>query len=84
MTSSITLPDLRPTAIAAAVGDDRLSVTLADGRQLSVPLAWFAWLQGATDVQRSDLEIIEGGLGIWWDELDEGVSVPSLLGLPHH
>ena len=29
-------------------------------------------------------EYIEGGLGIWWEELDEGVSVPTLLGLPHH
>jgi hypothetical protein len=84
MTSSITRPDLRPTAVAASVDNTRLSVMLADGRQLIVPLAWFGWLEGATDAQRADLEIIEGGLGIWWDELDEGVSVPTLLGLPHH
>jgi len=84
MTSSITRPDPRPTAVAATVDEARLSIMLADGRQLIVPLAWFEWLQGATSAQRSDLEIIEGGLGIWWDELDEGVSVPTLLGLPHH
>jgi len=84
MTSSITRPDLRPTAVAATVDEARLSITLADGRQLIVPLAWFEWLQVATSAQRSDLEIIEGGRGIWWDELDEGVSVPTLLGLPHH
>ena len=84
MTSSITHPDLRPTAVAATVDEARLSITLADGRQLIVPLAWFEWLQVATSAQRSDLEIIEGGRGIWWDELDEGVSVPTLLGLPHH
>jgi Protein of unknown function (DUF2442) len=84
MTSSITRPDLRPTAVAATVDEARLSITLADGRQLIVPLAWFEWLQVATSAQRSDLEIIEGGRGIWWDELDEGVSVPTLLSLPHH
>jgi hypothetical protein len=84
MTPLITRPDLRPTAVAATVDDDRLSVTLADGRKLIVPLAWFGWLEGATDAQRADLQIIEGDLGIWWDELDEGVSVPGLLGLPHH
>jgi hypothetical protein len=49
-----------------------------------VPLAWFRWLEGATDAQRADLEVIEYGLGIWWEALDEGVSVPWLLGLPHH
>jgi hypothetical protein len=84
MTSSIARPDTRPTAVAATVDEDSLTVVLADGRKLVVPLSWFGWLQGATEAQRSDLEIIEGGLGIWWEELDEGVSVPTLLGLPHH
>lgn len=84
MTSSITHPDPRPTAVAATVDDARLSLVLADGRQLIVPIAWFGWLESATAAQRSEFEIIEGGLGIWWEELDEGVSVPTLLGLPHH
>ena len=83
MTSSITDPDPRPTAVAATVDDVRLSLILADGRQLIVPIAWSGWLEGATAEQRSDFEIIEGGLGIWWETLDEGVSVPSLLDLPH-
>jgi hypothetical protein len=38
MTSSITRPDPRPTAVAATVDDARLSIILADGRQLIVPL----------------------------------------------
>jgi hypothetical protein len=84
MTSSITRPDTRPTAVAATVDEDSRTVVLADGRKLSVPVSWFSWLESADVVQRSDLEIIEGGLGIWWDDLDEGVSVPTLLGLPHH
>ena len=84
MSSSIASPDTRPRAASATVDSGRLRVTLTDGRELSVPLAWFRWLDGATDEQRSDLEIIEFGLGIWWEGLDEGVSVPWLLGLPHH
>ena len=74
----------RPTAVAATVDEDSLTVVLADGRKLIVPVSWFGWLERADVVQRSDLEIIEGGLGIWRDDLDEGVSVPTLLGLPHH
>ena len=84
MISSITRPDLRPTAVAATVDQESLRVVLADGRKLIVPLSWFGWLESADVAQRSDLEIIEGGLPIWWDDLDEGVWVPTLLGLPHH
>jgi hypothetical protein len=84
MGSLISAPDLRPRASAAAIESDRLRVTLEDGRELRVPLAWFRWLDDATDEQRADLGIIEFGLGIWWETLDEGVSVPWLLGLPHH
>ncbi len=84
MSSSIASPDTRPRAASATVDSGRLRVALADGRELSVPLAWFRWLSDATEEQRADLEIIEFGLGIWWEGLDEGVSVPWLLGLPHH
>jgi uncharacterized protein DUF2442 len=77
-------PDPRPRAASALVTDDRLRVALEDGRELSVPLSWFAWLARASETQRGDLEVIESGLGIWWEALDEGVSVPWLLGLPHH
>ena len=67
MSTSTKAPDRFPTAVAAVVRDDRLHVTLVDGRELSVPIAWWDWLAGATDAQRSDLEIIEGGQGLWWD-----------------
>lgn len=83
MTSSIHPTDNRPTATAAGVIDDRLHVTLADGRELLVPLAWFDWLAAASTADQADLELIEGGEGIWWEKLDDGVSVPGLLGLPH-
>jgi hypothetical protein len=79
-----TAPDPRPRATSAVVDDDRLRVALEDGRELSVPLAWFTWLEGATPQQRRDVAVIEYGLGIWWEALDEGISVPWLLGLPHH
>ena len=77
-------PGPRPRAISAVVADDRLRVALEDGREVSVPLDWFGWLKEADDSQRRDVEVIEYGLGIWWRALDEGVSVPWLLGLPHH
>ena len=83
MSSSIRVSNSRPTATAATVVADRLHVTLADGREVIVPVNWLDWLANATEEQRSELDLIEGGEGIWWEQLDEGVSVPGLLGLPH-
>lgn len=83
MSSSIRVTSRRPVAMSAVVAQDRLHVTLVDGREIIVPVSWFEWLANATDEQRSDLDLIEGGEGIWWEQLDEGLSVPGLLGLPH-
>jgi hypothetical protein len=82
MSSSTKAPD-RPTAVSAVVDADRLRVVLADGRELAVPTAWFDWLARASDDDRADLKIVEGGQGIWWHRLDDGISVPGLFGLPH-
>ena len=84
MSSSISAPDLRPRATSARVEAGKIWVGLADGREVAVPLTWFRWLDGATEEQAANVEIIEYGLGLWWEALDEGVSVPWLLGLPHH
>ena len=58
---------------------DALSVTLTDGRVVSVPLVWFPRLADASPRQRSDWELIGGGIGIHWEAIDEDISVASLL-----
>ena len=73
------MPNLDATAIDVAVTDERLIVTLADGRELSAPLAWFPRLSGATAEQRQKWRLIGRGHGIHWPEVDEDVSVASLL-----
>ena len=83
MSTSITSPDTRPRATAAVVDLGRLRVTLTDGRDVSIPTSWYAWLDEATVEQQADLTIIDDGLGIWWEQLDDGISVPGLLGQPH-
>jgi hypothetical protein len=56
-----------------------LWVTLADGRKLGVPLAYFPRLLAATPEQRLQYEFSGNGTGIHWDELDEDISVQGLL-----
>jgi len=70
---------LDAAAIDGTVTDDRLIVTLADGRELSAPLAWFPRLLEASDAQRRKWRFIGRGHGIHWPEVDEDVSVASLL-----
>lgn len=85
MSSSASSPSLtRPRAVAVEVDATRLRVSLEDGRELSVPLEWFDWLAGATEDQRRDLRLIEGGAGIWWEQLEDAISVPGLLGHPEY
>jgi uncharacterized protein DUF2442 len=83
MSTSITSPDTRPRATAAMVDDERLRVSLSDGRDVSIPTSWYAWLHDATAEQQADITIIDSGLGLWWELLDDGISVPGLLGQPH-
>ncbi len=67
------------TAIDAKVMDDRLVVILADGRELAARLLWFPRLLEASDDQRRNWRLIGGGHGIHWPDVDEDISVASLL-----
>ena len=70
---------LDATAVDVTVTDERLIVTLADGRELAAPLVWFPRLSEATEEQRQKWRFIGGGQGIHWPEVDEDISVASLL-----
>ena len=77
------MPTLVASSEAAAVdvtcSNDAMTVVLDDGRTVSVPLVWFPRLLNATDKQRKEWEFIGGGIGIHWEEIDEDISVASLL-----
>ena len=67
------------TAVEVSCKADALKVVLADGRAVSVPLAWFPRLLAATPKQRTAWELIGGGIGIHWEAIDEDILVASLL-----
>jgi|SRR6516162_1740184 hypothetical protein len=70
---------LDAAAPAVEVTDDALIARLTDGRTISVPLAWFPRLSHGTSEERSNWRLIGNGEGIHWPELDEDISIPSLL-----
>lgn len=58
---------------------DTMSVSLADGREITVPLAWYPRLSHATKEQRLHWRLIGEGFGIHWPDLDEDISTIGLL-----
>src|SRR6266852_6756184 len=59
--------------------------SLADGRVISVPLAWSWRLSDATPAQRANFRLIGTGQGVHWPEIDEDISVEGMLhGIPAH
>jgi len=62
---------------------DTLIVDLADGRTVSVPLAWYPRLLHASPAQRAHWELSCAGYGIHWPEIDEDLSVQGIIqGIP--
>lgn len=68
-----------PGAENVTVTEDTLSVDLSDGRTLEVPLAWFPRLLHASQEERNHWRLIGKGQGIYWEEIDEDISVEGLL-----
>ena len=72
-----------PRIMAVEVTDDLITAHLADGRTISVPLAWSWRLSNATIEQRRHFEIIGTGQGVHWPDIDEDVSaIGMLIGTP--
>lgn len=59
--------------------DATLSVDLADGRTISVPLAWYPRLLRATPAERAQWQRSGGGYAIHWPAIDEDLSTEGLL-----
>lgn len=61
------------------VTQDEIVARLADGRVISVPLAWSWRLAEATPAQRANFRLIGAGQGVHWPDVDEDISVEGML-----
>jgi hypothetical protein len=71
--------ELDAAAIDVTTDESSLHVTLADGRELAVPLEWFPRLRDVTPEQRANWRLIGRGQGIHWEDVDEDISVAGLF-----
>jgi hypothetical protein len=63
---------------------DSLSVSLMDGRTISLPLAWYPKLLQATEEQRKNWKIAGAGYGFHWPDLDEDLSTEAYSAARRH
>lgn len=68
-----------PVARSVVVTKGTLQIELADGRRISVPLAWYPRLLHATWNERRRWRLIGKGRGIHWASLDEDISIEGIL-----
>jgi hypothetical protein len=66
-------------AESVTVTEDTLTVDLVDGRSISVPLAWYPRLAHGTPSEWANWRLIGRGTGIHWPDLDEDISIQSLI-----
>jgi uncharacterized protein DUF2442 len=72
-----------PRITRVQVTDEAITAELADGRVISVPLAWSWRLSEATPEQRANWRLIGSGEGVHWPDVDEDISVRGMLdGIP--
>ena len=61
------------------MGEDGFTVTLENGRSAYAPYAWYPRLRDATPAQRQKWTPFGDNAAIWWPEIDEHLSVESIM-----
>jgi hypothetical protein len=77
--SSLGVRVQEPRVQRVVVTEDSVAVDLSDGRTISAPLAWYPRLLHGTPEERENWRLIGSGEGIHWPDLDEDLSVDSLI-----
>jgi hypothetical protein len=71
--------DVMPVAVDVSYDAHTVHIALADGRRISAPLSWFPRLAAATQSERCNWQLLDQGIGIHWPDIDEDISIESLL-----
>jgi hypothetical protein len=77
--SSSTVDTSSSLAIKIHLTEDQLVCQLVDGRTISAPISWYPRLLNGSAAERNHWQLIGGGRGVHWPELDEDISIENLL-----
>ncbi len=79
---SIATIELQPRVENVEFMGDLLSVSIEDGRTITVPLEWYPRLRHATEAERKNWSVFEDSDErdiIFWENIDELIPVIALL-----
>jgi hypothetical protein len=68
-----------PRIMNVSLDDEQLTLSLEDGRVVSVPLSWYPRLCYGNHQERQHFQISGAGFGIHWPDLDEDIGVEGIL-----
>ncbi len=71
--------ETEPTAVHATITEEKLIVELAEGRGISIPLAWYPRLLHGLLQERQNWQLLGDGYAIEWPDLDEHIGIEGLL-----
>jgi hypothetical protein len=77
MSTLVNDADLTVRATNVVVTEHHLTVDLADGRTISLPLTWYPRLAHGTPAERANVEV--DPFGLYWPDLDEDISTKGLI-----
>jgi hypothetical protein len=63
--------------VALSIHDDKVWVSLKDGRIIGTPLRWYPWLAAASPEQQANFEF--SAFSIFWPDLDDGLDIEAML-----
>lgn len=79
MNTSALKSEQESVAVEVSFTDDMICLVLDDGREVKTPLEFYPRLARATKEQLHDYRILGGGTGLHWEQLDEDLSVDSIV-----
>ncbi len=68
-----------PVAVGVITVEETMTIHLADGRSIVIPLAWYPRLVHGSPAQRQNWRLLGDGYAIEWPDLDEHISIEGLL-----
>lgn len=79
MSTSALKFEKNPVAVKVGFSDEMICLVLDDGREVKTPLEFYPRLAKATEAQLKNFRLLGGGTGIHWEDLDEDLSVDSIV-----
>ena len=79
MNGTLSATPVLASIVDVLVTEDSLTVDLADGRSVTIPIGWYPRLSHGTPDEHANYQISGSGYGIHWPDLDEDIGVEGII-----